>query len=460
MELTDRSLLIAMLGPDGRVRYRMLDTLRAFGRERLARSGEYERARQAHARYYARALGAAATPDLSWWSPAIMVEMRGQMEDRLAAVDWCSANQPVLVTMITRRLVGFWGREGPLVEGRQWLDRVLVGLPAGSSHRAIALANAAWLAQRQGSFDVADAYALESLGIRRELGHLPDIADGLARLGDVARHRGDLPAALGLLEEAVSIDRSCATEYDLAIDLMYLGNVEGRVGRLDAAREHLEEALRRFTSTDEPSGVAYCQGWLAELALAEGDRELARRLLGAAMSSFRGLQDRWEVAILLDLFGWLAVMEGDPRRTLRLAGAAAAIRESMGGRPAPSLATALAPSLAMARRALGSGAARAMREGARARPENVVCYALREADLEHEAPPTEEARDPAGLTPREREVVAMIAEGLTNREIGSRLGISVRTAEYHVEQVRAKLGHRSRVQVAAWAAQGALPPPS
>jgi len=454
--LVDRSLMVAMPGPDGEVRYRMLETLRAFGRERLAQSGGSERARQAHARYYARTLGLATGPELSWWTPAKTLELRGQMEDRLAAVDWCSANQPVLVTMITRRLVGFWGRQGPLEEGRQLLERVQARLPAGSSHRAVALANAAWLAQRQGSFDAAEAYAAESLRIRREIGDLPDIADGMARLGDVARHRGDLATAIGLIEAAVSAERSCATEYDVAIDLMYLGNAEGRAGRLDAARAHLEEALGRFTSIDETSGAAYCHGWLGELALIEGHREAARRLLATAMDSFRGLHDRWEVAILLDLFGWLAVMEGEPRRTLRLAGSAAAIRESIGARQPPSLASAVAPGLAIARRALGSGAARASHEGARARPEHAIAYALRESELETDDRAAERAGSASGLTAREREVAAMIAGGLTNRQIGSQLRISVRTAEYHVEQVRTKLGYRSRAQVAAWAAQAGL----
>jgi DNA-binding CsgD family transcriptional regulator/sugar lactone lactonase YvrE len=59
-------------------------------------------------------------------------------------------------------------------------------------------------------------------------------------------------------------------------------------------------------------------------------------------------------------------------------------------------------------------------------------------------------RQESTLTPREQEVAALVAEGLTNRQIAERLFISERTAEHHVEQIRSKLGFHSRAQVAAW----------
>jgi DNA-binding CsgD family transcriptional regulator len=64
------------------------------------------------------------------------------------------------------------------------------------------------------------------------------------------------------------------------------------------------------------------------------------------------------------------------------------------------------------------------------------------ADLPGPASPT--------LTPRQREVAALVAEGLTNREIGARLSIEERSAEGHLERIRLRLGVRSRAQVAAW----------
>jgi len=58
------------------------------------------------------------------------------------------------------------------------------------------------------------------------------------------------------------------------------------------------------------------------------------------------------------------------------------------------------------------------------------------------------------LSKREREVAFLVSEGLTNREIAARLFIAERTAEGHVEQIRNKLGVRSRAEIAAWIARG------
>jgi len=57
---------------------------------------------------------------------------------------------------------------------------------------------------------------------------------------------------------------------------------------------------------------------------------------------------------------------------------------------------------------------------------------------------------PTSLTPRQTEVAALVADGLTNRELAERLGISERSAESHLERIRLRLGFRSRSQVAAW----------
>ena len=58
--------------------------------------------------------------------------------------------------------------------------------------------------------------------------------------------------------------------------------------------------------------------------------------------------------------------------------------------------------------------------------------------------------DPPALTRRQEEVAALVAEGLTNRDIGDRLGITERSAEGHLERIRLRLGLRSRAQIAAW----------
>ena len=233
---------------------------------------------------------------------------------------------------------------------------------------------------------------------------------------------------------------------------MTLGSARGRDGAFDAGRADLEESLRLFESIQERSGVALCHGWLGELELRAGDLERARRHLDASLRDFRDLQDAWMVANLLDLLCWLAGLENEPFRVLRLAGAAARLRERVGAAPPPVLAASLGPIVAHARRWLRSRSEQARRQGADAGTEAALAYALRDIDWETPEEALRRSRTrPGGLTPRELEVVALVAAGLADKEIGRRLGISVRTAEYHAERIRAKLGCTSRTQVARWA---------
>jgi non-specific serine/threonine protein kinase len=86
------------------------------------------------------------------------------------------------------------------------------------------------------------------------------------------------------------------------------------------------------------------------------------------------------------------------------------------------------------------------RDGARLSFAAAIAYALGE-QLPAEPPPSAPA---ARLTKREREVAELIAEGLTNKEIATRLVISPRTAQGHVEHILTKLEFTSRTQIAAW----------
>jgi non-specific serine/threonine protein kinase len=116
---------------------------------------------------------------------------------------------------------------------------------------------------------------------------------------------------------------------------------------------------------------------------------------------------------------------------------------------APLEAADLEGWLAPARRALGAAAgAAAWEAGWEMSPEQAVAYAL-------EAPPA--APGPPGpLGPREREVAALVAQGLTDRQIAARLVVAERTAATHVEHILAKLGLTSRAQIGPWAAAHGL----
>src|SRR5205823_1862425 len=109
-----------------------------------------------------------------------------------------------------------------------------------------------------------------------------------------------------------------------------------------------------------------------------------------------------------------------------------------------------------ARKALGDAAYQiAFDEGWRLSLAEVVAYALETEPVP--AQPAGTPAEPSPLTPREREVTRLVAEGMSNRQIAARLVISQRTAESHVENILSKLGFTSRTQIAAWAARRPVP---
>ena len=162
--------------------------------------------------------------------------------------------------------------------------------------------------------------------------------------------------------------------------------------------------------------------------------------------------DRWFVQIGLGACIGLAIKTGRPRLALRLAGAAEAHRDanefSMPGPIAEIVDRWLAP----VRAGAGPGAARQLAEGRSLSPEDAVRLAL--------ANEPEEAARPGPrhtLTRREAQVAALVARGLTNREIAAQLFLSVRTVEVHVDHALTKLGFHTRTQLAAWTYEQSLP---
>jgi DNA-binding NarL/FixJ family response regulator len=163
--------------------------------------------------------------------------------------------------------------------------------------------------------------------------------------------------------------------------------------------------------------------------------------------------------ISLTSLGDIAKDQGDDGRAARLFGAAQALRQALGASLSPAERARYEPDLAATRAALGEAAFEAASaEGRAMPPERAIDYALAAAGpgpAGGPGPPGP-ARQPPRLTAREREVAALIARGIENRQIAERLVIGEWTVETHVRHILGKLGFRSRAQVAAWAVDRGL----
>jgi DNA-binding CsgD family transcriptional regulator len=233
--------------------------------------------------------------------------------------------------------------------------------------------------------------------------------------------------------------------------------VLGDTARATACHEEILALL-------EPRGELWYRSYsLWNLGLAawrHGDRQRAADLFEQCLRLKRAVDDRFGTASNLEALAWIAASEGDARRAATLLGAAAALSQAMGGTLLaprnPDLLGAREQCEQQTRRALGNAAfTAAFRYGTDLTFEDAIAYGLEEKP--HATPSTADT-DETTLTRREREVAELIAKGLTNKEIATRLVISQRTAEGHVEHILVKLGFTSRARIAAWAAT--QPPPA
>ena len=172
------------------------------------------------------------------------------------------------------------------------------------------------------------------------------------------------------------------------------------------------------------------------------------------------LGDRTGIADTLESIAALAATETQSERAVQLAGAAAGIREKVGAPLTPMRRATLDRWLVPVRQVLGAETTRVAWEAGQDMPiEQALDLALAatEAPAMGSSTPQEgSAHQLAGLSPREREVAALLAHGLSNRQIAERLLITDRTVAAHVEHILGKLAYASRHQVGAWADEHGL----
>ena len=159
---------------------------------------------------------------------------------------------------------------------------------------------------------------------------------------------------------------------------------------------------------------------------------------------------RLGIAQCLEILAWTASAEADYERSELLLGVADALWKAAGASLFPNLAEFHRRCEATTREAVGERAfAAAALRGASLTLTDLMAYALGEQMKEVKSSPAVAAP----LTRREHEIAELVAQGLSNREIASKVVISQRTAEGHVEHILTKLGFTSRAQIAAWVAE-------
>jgi DNA-binding CsgD family transcriptional regulator len=277
-------------------------------------------------------------------------------------------------------------------------------------------------------------------------------------LAQVAFDEGDDDAARAWAEQVLAGVEAAGSHRNACFALRLLGDVEARQGNADRARTLLEASLARGRKVGR-----WLAAWpainLARLLAEQDDPAGARALLREALITYRDAGDREGVARSLEGCARLAASGGLAGQAVRLAGAAAALRVAAGS-PLPSQERlALDRYLAAARATLGGRAAdAAWAAGQSWPPEQATAQALALLDAPDQAQPEPAPVRASPLTPRECEIAALVARGLSNRAIARELVITEATAERHLGNVFGKLGLASRAQLAVWAVEHGLAP--
>jgi DNA-binding NarL/FixJ family response regulator len=324
------------------------------------------------------------------------------------------------------------------------------------------MSDAANVVFAEGDYERAQMLAEESVEVYRTLGDAAGLAFALQLLGLLAGYRGDFTASRHWLDESLALYQEVRNDWGIGLVRLNLGKVARIDGKREEARAFHEQALPALLQGLNAARAAEALIDLSGLAQEQGDAEHAAAL---AAECLRMLHDRGITMYLpegVELLAGVALTRGQAARAARLFGAADASRMEIGARRQPGHAALHARQIAAVRAKLGDAAfAAAFAAGQKLELGEVVTDSLaqeeRIANADSRVGPGA-AQPPNPLTPREREVVGLIARGLTDRQIAEELVITTGTAGNHVVHILAKLGFRSRTQVAAWAVEhGAAP---
>jgi non-specific serine/threonine protein kinase len=457
-QLVDKSLVIAD-EHRGAVRYRLLETIRQYGRERLQDAGELERMRARHLAYFLR-LAETAEHKLRGADARVWMDRLAEDHDNLRlAVEWALVSSGGDVALrLTGALAWFWWARDAHTEGRRWLERALAAAPDRSPARMKALHGAGWVAHHQRDADAARRLLGESLAIARELDDTWTVAWALHGLGRVAYFENDPAATRSLAQQSLAVAEEAGDEWLIAFALHLLGIASYLEADHPTARAYYERSLAMRQRIGYPEGIGILQALLGLVALRERDFERAHALFVEALATTRDLLGSWSIGNMLLCFASLAAAQGHWVRAVRLGGFSTAIWESWQTPAIPLMEAALAEGLERARQALDPQAyAAAWAAGRALSPEDAVAEALA---VEAEPPVSEAPRRSgaplAGLTPTEIQVLRLLADGWTTKEIAADLVVAVSTVDRHITHIYGKLGVRNRAEATAFALKHTL----
>jgi non-specific serine/threonine protein kinase len=309
--LIEQSLVVAEEDGD---RYRMLETVRQYARDRLLETGDEEQWRDRHLAYFL-ALAEEAQPKLNGAEQGSWLErLERELDNLRSALTWATDVDAVSGMRLASACMRFWLVRGYVREGLGWLTAMLSAAPASPTtvHRANAVAVAATMARATSDFPKATTLYEEALSLSRELGDRHGVAAALGNLGMVSYDQGDYSAATARHEESLAIWRELGDQRGIARTLIALGNIVYSQGDQLKAESLYEQSLAIERELGDQRAIAIVLNNLGMVAeYHRRDYPAARRLHEEALAIRRELGDRWGIANSLLNLGTTAFEQQD-----------------------------------------------------------------------------------------------------------------------------------------------------
>ena len=311
--LTDKSLLVAETGGDS-TRFRMLETVRHYARDRLRESGEEPTILEQHVDCFVARACALDEFQSDEDRRLKLNRLDPEVDNLRAALVVCEAigSCSMRGLRLAAHLFWFWRTRGLNREGRGWIGRLLAATSTDvqDDDHAQAHMSAGALAQDQTDLAAAEVHFTASLAIRRRIGSQRKVATLLGNLGSIALARDDNTTARKLIEESLAISREVDDRRQIGWSLQCLGLIYCEEGDYSVAATRLEESIS-IRSEFGRWNAADAQADLGRVRHALGDNHGARTVLVEALEAERGFGNRHGVARALTWLGMVSHDEGD-----------------------------------------------------------------------------------------------------------------------------------------------------
>ena len=447
--LVEKSL-VAILPTSGSSRYRLHETMRDYALSKLAERGEEVAARRAVADYYVTSCVGTfekARHRLDAWLDSIDPEM----DNVRAVLSWLLEIGDYDAGAGLAGALGWYWITRAVNEGIHWLDEFLAR-PVDS---VAAIVQASFVKGIAAMMQNDPQRALPALALGLELAREEQLHRLQVQILTTASLAEDMAGAharaVAATEEAkgiLSVHPDEVAEVAVAQSEGFNALVDGDIERATRVYANGADVARKV---DDAYMLAYCVMDLGFIKVMTGQFAAAQLLFDEALSIVTRIDDRIGQSYVLDGLGFVAVGTGDPQRGARLLGAAERARLDVGATPNVLLAPLIERAAESGGSALGMAAyEREVDAGRGMDRETALAYALGTPGGEERVAIRHSSAKAATLGKRELEVAKLVAEGLSNKEIASRLFLSERTVESHVRNSLIKLGFSARTQIASW----------